>query len=124
MGISKVRFEPDNLMIISQKECHLLHVLAKKWVIEEVLYPWILDSVIPQLGSLSMRQLKKNDQATQRYHSEKNDQDKIAQQINIEIAQYQGDQSFLSYTNELSEIYSELDHNRPPSMTLQIENLC
>ena len=53
--------------------------------------------------------------AAHKYHSKKNDQAKIAQLVIQEGSLQQGDESVLAYANELSTIYSELDHYIPPA---------
>ena len=52
--------------------------------------------------------------AIHRYHSKKNDRSKIAQLVNKACVLQHGERSILGYANELSTIFSELDHYRPP----------
>ena len=79
------------------------------------MYAWILDSMIPGLASrfIEYEMVKEIWEATQKYHSKKNDRAKIAQLVNREAAPQQGDSSVLTYSDKLRGIYSELDHYRP-----------
>ena len=51
--------------------------------------------------------------AVHKYHSKKNDRSKIAQLVSRSCALQQGEKSVLTYANELSDIYRELDYYRP-----------
>ena len=52
--------------------------------------------------------------AVHSFHSKKNDRSKRAQLVIKTWTLQRGDQSLISYANELSSIFGELDHYRPP----------
>ena len=88
----------------------------KRWIVEEgTLYVWILDSMTTELANqfIEYKTVKDIWAAVYKYHSKKNDQSKIAQLVSRSCALQHGERSVLTYTNELSDIYRELDHYRP-----------
>ena len=90
----------------------------KKWIVEEeVLYTWILDSMTAELVNrfIEYETVKAIWDAVHKYHSKKSDESKIAQLVTLAVTLQQADKSILTYANELSSIYSELDHYRPPA---------
>ena len=95
---------------------HLRGPLYQRWIIEEVLYPWILDSVSTELANrfIEYETVKEIRDAAHKYHSKKNDKSKITQLVTKACTLQQGDKSVLAYANELSSIFSELDHYWPP----------
>ena len=84
---------------------------------EEVLYTWLLDSMTTELANrfIEYETVKEIWDVAHKYHSQKNDQAKIAELVIRAGSLQQGDKSVLAYANELSAIYSELDHYRPPA---------
>ena len=53
----------------------------------------------------------------------KNEKAKIAKLITRAGALQQGEKSVVTYANELSDIFSELDHYRPPDLDSQTGNI-
>ena len=51
--------------------------------------------------------------AVHKYHSNKNNRSKITQLVNKANLLQQGERSILEYANDLSTIFSEIDHYRP-----------
>ena len=84
---------------------------------DEVLYTWLLDSKTAELANrfIEYETAKEIWDAAHKYHSKKNDRAKITQSAIRVGSLQQGDKSLLAYANELSAIYSELDHYRPPA---------
>ena len=77
----------------------------KRWIVEEeVLYIWILESMMAALTNRFI------EYETVKY----SDQSKITRLASRSCALQPGEKYVLAYTNELNAIYKELDHYRPP----------
>ena len=90
--------------------------LYKRWVVEEeVFYTWIFDSMISELANrfIKYSSIKAIWDVVHKFHSKKNDRAKIAQLVTQASSLQQGEKLVLTYANELSDIFSELDHYHP-----------
>ena len=85
----------------------------KRWIVEEeILYIWILNSMMAELANRFIEYETAKDiwDAVQKYHFKKNDQSTIVQLVNRSCALQQGEKSILAYANKLNAICRELDH--------------
>ena len=88
------------------------------WVIgEELVFAWLLDSLAPEQNAryITYDTSRKLWEAVRRDHSKGEDRMKI---INLYIKSFslqQGEKDVLTYSNELRDIFNDLDHCRPPS---------
>ena len=109
---------PRNLLnLLTNKAPSRTDPLCRQWIVEEeILYTWILDSMSTEMANRFIKYETVTEvwDAVHKYHSKKNDQSKIAQLVNRACVLQQGNQSLLSYANELSSIFSELEHYRHP----------
>ena len=83
---------------------------------KEALFTWILNPMSSELAKqcIEYKTIKEIREAAHKNHSKQNDRLKNAQLVNCARVLWQGDKSVLIYATELSSIYSELDHCRPP----------
>ena len=89
----------------------------KQWVVEaEILYIWILDYMNTEMANRFIQYETVNEiwDVVHKYHLKKNDRSKIAQLVNEASVLQQGERSILGYVHELTTIFSEIHHNRPP----------
>ena len=90
----------------------------QRWVMEEeFVFAWLLDSISPayMTSFISYDTAKGLWEAIRRSHSKKGNKAKIIDLISRSYTLKQGDKDILSYSNELREIHTELDHCCPQS---------
>ena len=94
------------------------HPNFQKWTMEEeFVFAWLLDSIAPEQMPkyISYDNSKKLWDAIRRSHSKKGDKTRIIGLIIKSYTLKQGEKDVLTYSNELREIYNELDHCYPLS---------
>ena len=93
------------------------HTDFQKWVMEEFVFAWLLDSIAPEqmVRYASYDTSKQLWEAIRRSHSKRGNKAKIIDLIIKSYTLKQGEKDVLTYSNELRDIHTELDHCYPIS---------
>ena len=84
---------------------------------EEIVFAWLLDSLAPEQNAryVTYDTARRLWEAISWNHSKKDDRTKIINLYTRSFTLRQGDRDVLTYSNELWDIFNDLDHCRPPS---------
>ena len=93
------------------------HTDFQKWVMEEFVFAWLLDSIAPEQMAryASYDTSKQLWEAIKRNHSKRGNKAKIIDLIIKSYTLKQGEKDILIYCNELRDIHTKLDHCYPIS---------